>query len=127
MTLVEIPVQIRVPDLIKVLEQLPSPELNELIMQAHLIQKRQQNEATLLEIIYHPLPTGKQLRLQKLGKKLEMETITEAERAELLELVEVAELASVQRVEALLALAQKRGISFDQLLHELNLEPNLGR
>ena len=126
MTLVEVPVQIRVPDLVKVLEQLPSPDLDELILQAHLIQKRQQSEAALLEIIYHPLLPGRQARLQKLGKKLEMETITELERTEFLNLVEQAETASIQRVKALLALAQKRQISFDQLLHDLNLEPNLG-
>ncbi|MFN8488623.1 MAG: hypothetical protein U0350_13570 [Caldilineaceae bacterium] len=126
MTMVEVPVQIRVPDLVKVLEQLPANELDELILQAHLIQKRHQSEADLLETIYHPLPADKQARLRELSTKSEMESITEPERAELLKLVEVAENASVARAEALIVLAQKRQISIDQLLHELNLGPKLG-
>lgn len=126
MPMVEVPVQIRVPDLVKVLEQLPANDLDELILQAHLIQKRHHSEAALLDLIYHPLPADKQARLRELSAKSEMESITEPERTELLKLVEAAENASVARTEALIALAQKRQISIDQLLHELNLGPKLG-
>ena len=126
MTPVEVPVQIRVPDLVKAIEQLPPTDLDELLMQIRLLQKRQQSEVDLLNLIYYPLPLEQKTRLYKLGDKLEMETITEEERAELLNLVEEAETASSERVEAFVALAQKREISFEQLLHDLALEPSLG-
>lgn len=119
MTIVEVPVQIRVPDLVKVLEQLPANELDELILQAQLIQKRHPSEADLLETISHPLPGDKQARLRALSAKLEMESISESERTELLKLVEAAENASVARTEALIVLAQKRQISIDQLLQAI--------
>ncbi len=116
MTLVEVPVQIRVPDLVKAIEQLPPTDLDELLMQVRLLQKRQQSEAALLNLIYHPLPVEQKTRLYELGDKLEMETITEEEREELLKLVDISEAADVERAEALLVLAERRGITVGQLL-----------
>jgi len=126
MTLVEVPVQIRVPDLVKAIEQLPPTDLDELLMQIRLLQKRQQGEVALLNLIYHPLPAEQKMRLDELGDKLEMETITEGERAELLKLVDISEAADVERAEALLVLAERRGIPVAQLLRDLNLERKLG-
>jgi len=63
--------------------------------------------------------------LSELRDKLEAETLTEAERTELLELVERVEAADVERAEALLALAQRRGVSVRRLMDDLDLEPRL--
>jgi len=76
-------------------------------------------------VVRRRLSTGQQQRLNELRDKLEAETLTEAERTELLELVERIEAADVERAEALLAMAQKRGISVRQLMEGLGLEPRL--
>ena len=65
------------------------------------------------------LSTEQQQRLNELRDKLEAEMLTEAERTELLELIERVEAADVERAEALLAMAQKRGISARQLMEDL--------
>jgi hypothetical protein len=84
MTMVEVPVQIKVPDLFKAIEQLPATELEELLLRIRLRQKRQQDDTSLVELIYHPLPAKQRARLNELGAKLEAETISEEEREELL-------------------------------------------
>lgn len=56
MTIVEAPVQIRAPDLLRAIEQLPPADLDELLAQARLLQKRRQSEATLLAAIHWQLP-----------------------------------------------------------------------
>jgi AraC-like DNA-binding protein len=120
-----IPAQVTVDTLVKVVAQLPSDTLDDFLAQVNLIRQHQMKEATLLAAIQRRLPVEQQRRLGELRDALENETLTEAERIELLELVEQAEAADVERAEALLALAQKRGISVRQLMDDLNLE--LGR
>ncbi|RIK37575.1 MAG: hypothetical protein DCC55_23795 [Chloroflexi bacterium] len=125
MTVIEVPVQIRAPDLIKAIEQLPPADLDELLAQARLLQKRRQNEATLLSTIRWKLPAERQARLHDLQAKQENETLTQDERAELLEIVDEVENANVERAEALLVLAQRQNISVRQLLHNLKLDSDL--
>jgi transcriptional regulator GlxA family with amidase domain len=79
----------------------------------------------MVAIIRCRLSTEQQQRLNELRDKLEAEMLTEAERTELLELIERVEAADVERAEALLAMAQKRGISVRQLMEDLELEPRL--
>ena len=84
------------------------------------------SENDLLAVVQRWLPTKQQQqRLDELRDKLEAETLTDAERDELLELVERIEAADVQRAEAMLVLAQKRGVSVRQLMEDLDLEPRL--
>ena len=125
MTVVRIPAQVTVDGLVKAIAQLPVDELDSLLARANLIRQRQSTEVTLLAKIRQRLPAEQQRRLGELRDRLEAETLTEAERIELLELVECAEATDVERAEALLALAQKRGISVRQLMDDLNLEPRL--
>ena len=93
--------------------------------QVNLIRQRRASEADLLTVIQRQLPPAQRQRIDDLRGKLEAEALTDAERVELLELVERVEAADVERAEALLALAQKRGISVRQLMADLNLEPRL--
>jgi len=122
MQVIELPVQVTIPGLLRAVEQLPAKDLEDFLAQARLIQKRNQNERALLDVIYRQLPRPQHTRLIQLSQKLEQETITETEREELLDLVEKTEAADVERAEALLALAKQREISMSALMHDLGLE-----
>jgi len=125
MTVLDIPAQVTVDALIKVVTQLPSDELEEFLTRINIVRRRQANEADLLAVVQHPLPPERQQRLDELRDRLESETLTDAERTELLEMIERIEAADVKRAEALLALAQNRGVSVRQLMQDLGLEPRL--
>ncbi len=126
MQVVELPVQVTVPVLLKAVETLSENDLDSFLAQARLIQQRNRNDSALLEIVNDRLPTQQSARLAELGRRLEQETLTEHERSELLTLVERAENIDAERAEALWALAQRRGVTLAQLLHDLNLEVELG-
>ena len=121
----DIPAQVTVDALIKVVTQLPSDELEEFLTRINIVRRRQANEADLLAVVQHPLPPEQQQRLDELRDRLESETLTDAERTELLEMIERIEAADVKRAEALLALAENRGVSVRRLLQDLGLEPRL--
>jgi hypothetical protein len=125
MVVLDIPAQVTVDALIEAVTQLPSEELEAFLARVNLIRRRQVTEADLLTAIQRSLPTEQQRRLDELRDKLEAETLSEAERAELLGLVECVEAADVERAEALLALAENRGVSVRRLMQDLGLEPRL--
>jgi len=125
MTVLDIPAQVTVDALIKVVTQLPSDELEEFLTRINIVRRRQANEADLLAVVQHPLPPEQQQRLDELRDRLESETLTDAERTELLEMIERIEAADVKRAEALLALAENRGVSVRRLMQDLGLEPRL--
>jgi hypothetical protein len=125
MTIVEAPVQIRAPNLLKAIEQLPPADLDDLLAQARLFQTRRQSDATLLAVIHWQLPPEQQARFRELQGKQESETLTEDERAELLEIMDGIENANVERAEALVVLAQRQGISVRQLLQTLKPESSI--
>ncbi len=126
MTVLELPVQIKAPDLLKAMEQLPPNEFDELLEQAQLLRQRQQVDAGLLTTIHHRLPIAQRARLQELSSKQEAEEITEIEQTELLQLTDAIEAADVERAEALLVLANKRGLPMRELLRLLNLDTDRG-
>ncbi len=119
---VDLPVQITVSGLLRAIAQLPPNDLDRFMAEAKMLQKRQRNEASLLDAIYKRLPDHQLQRLRLLETKLESETLTEQERTELLQLIELAETADVKRAEALLALAHTRQTTVPDLLSELHLE-----
>ena len=125
MVVLDIPAQVTVDALIEAVTQLPSEELEAFLARVNLVRRRQATEADLLAVIRRSLPAEQQQRLDELRDKLEAETLSEAERTELLGLVERVEAADVERAEALLALAQNRGVSVRRLMQDLGLEPRL--
>jgi len=125
MAAVDIPARVTVDALVKAVAQLSGDELEEFLSQVKLLRQRQADEADLLAVVQRRLPAEQQQRLDELRDKLEAETLTDAERDELLELVERIEAADVERAEAMLALAQRRGVSVRQLMEDLDLEPRL--
>lgn len=121
MQIVELPVQVTVKGLLRAVEQLPPRDLEEFLALARVVQKRNWSEASLLTAAQKRLPEQQLSRLRDLEAKLEAETLTEHERQELLTLVELAEKVDVERAEALLALAQKRQTTLDQVMEELQV------
>lgn len=126
MQVVELPVQVTVPVLLKAVERLSKDDLDSFLVQARHIQQRNRDDSALLEVVNKRLPEQQNVRLAELGRRLEQETLTEKERGELMALIEQAENMDAERAEALWALAQRRQITLNQLLHDLNLETELG-
>ena len=122
MSVIEVPVQIRLADLLRAIERLSPAEFGVVASRVADLQRTQQARPDLLAQAQRKLPPAKQRRLKSLAAKLEAETITVTERAELLELSAAAEQLDAERVEALSILAQQRGMTLAQLWDELNPE-----
>ena len=75
-------------------------------------------EERLIGIIQQRLPEASQTRLESLRKRLAEETITETEHQELIEFVEQVEQRDVQRAEAMVQLAQLRGVELSVIVQE---------
>ena len=120
MTVVELPVQIRLTDLLAAIERLSPVEFGMVASKVQEIQLNANPQSDLLALAQRSLSPSKQRRLEHLATKLEAETIAVTERSELLTLTTEAEQLDAERAEALLILAQQRNISLGQLLRELN-------
>lgn len=75
-------------------------------------------EAALVQIIQRRLPEDDQNRLAYLRQRNESGEITEAEHQELLAYIDRAERQDVERAEALIQLAQIRGVDLKPLVNE---------
>ncbi|MEZ4767727.1 MAG: hypothetical protein R2844_04805 [Caldilineales bacterium] len=116
MQVVESPVQVTVPALLKAVETLSEDDLDLFLAQARRIQQRNQDDSALLNVVNQGLPEEQAARLAELALGLEQESLTEEERNELLALVERAETIDVERAEALWTLAQRRHVTLSQSL-----------
>lgn len=125
MTVLSIPAQITIESLAETVAQLPPETLENFMTRVKQIRQHQADEAQFLTIIRRRLPVEKQRKFDALRAKLAAETLTDAESIELEELVNQVEANDVARADALVCLAQQRGISLTQLMHELNLETAL--
>jgi hypothetical protein len=67
------------------------------------------------------LPAVEQRRYEQLRRKCERRTLTEHELSEYQRLLQQLEARNVKRVEALIALAQRRGITLQGIMTELGL------
>lgn len=130
MITVEIPAKFTIEDLLKAVEQLPPQELTKFVRQAVALQAKQggvlladDEEQALLTVVEQQLPPDLQARLDTLRAESHQRHLTVSEQAELLQFVQQVEQRDLQRTEALIELAQKRGISVSALLNELGLEP----
>lgn len=120
MSVIELPVQIRLADLLHAIERLSPTEFGVVASRIADIQRTLQAQPDLLTQAQRRLMPPKQRRLNRLVAKSEAETITAAERAELLELSAAAEQLDAERAEAIFILAQQRGMTLTQLWNELN-------
>ena len=120
MSVIEVPVRIRLADLLRAIERLSPAEFGVVASRVADIQRSQRAQPDLLTQAQRRLPPAKQRRLERLAAKSEAETITVAERAELSELSATAEQMDAERAEALSILAQQRGMTLTQLWDELS-------
>ncbi len=120
MSVIEVPVQIRLADLLRAIERLSPAEFGVVASRVADLQRTQQARPDLLAQARRKLAPAQQRRLESLAAKAEAEIISTAERTELLELSAAAEQLDAERAEALSILAQQRGTSLAQLWDELN-------
>jgi hypothetical protein len=77
--------------------------------------------AALQQRIQHAFPDPLRQRLRELTRKSEMEALTPDERAEYIALAAQREEADAERLQAVLRLAQLRGVPPTQLLEEFGI------
>jgi hypothetical protein len=123
MITVEIPAKFTIEDLLKAVEQLPPQELTKFVRQAVALQAKKggalladDEEQALLTVVEQRLPPDLQARLDTLRAESRQRPLTVSKQAELLQFVQQVEQRDLQRTEALIELAQKRGISVSALL-----------
>jgi hypothetical protein len=87
-----------------------------------ITQSADATEAELLRCIQRGFPASE--RLRELTLKSEAEEMSDEERAEYITLAQQREFADAERMQAVVKLAQLRGVSPDQLLSELGLGAN---
>lgn len=76
-------------------------------------------EGSLLQAINQGLPERTQPRYNELQAKLQDDAIASEEHQELLQLVDVVEQAEADRLQALVELAQLRGLTLPALMEQL--------
>ena len=127
MTVIEMKMEVSLPVLLKGVEQLSTPELENFVAEVLSIQAKRRapslpkEEAVLLQKINQGLPVATQQRFDYLHERRRDETLTDEEHQELLALIEQIEESDVQRVKYLGQLAQLRNVSLAVLMKQLGL------
>ena len=127
MTVIEMKMEVSLPVLLKGVEQLSTPELENFVAEVLSIQAKRRapslpkEEAVLLQKINQGLPVATQQRFDYLNERRRDETLTDEEHQELLALIEQIEESDVQRVKYLGQLAQLRNVSLSVLMKQLGL------
>ena len=80
-------------------------------------------ETELLKVINVGLPDTFWNRYRELIARRRAENLTEAEQQELVALSDQTEKQTLQQTEAILTLANLRGVSFDEIRHSLGIHP----
>ena len=109
-------------DLLKVVEQFNSNELDNFIQNVLLIKAGRNNtqkskrETQLLNIIHHHFTDVEQIRFNELIQKREGNTISEEELTELIEWTNYSEQIAAERAKALYELSLLRQVSVKKLM-----------
>jgi hypothetical protein len=122
-------INLTVPEVLKGISKLETSELEDFFQHVGMLVARRKSpslpvrESVLLQIINRGYPLELQARYTTLSAKLLTEQITDVEHEELLTLVVQLEQKNAERLQALLELAQIRGLSLEALMEDLNLTP----
>src|SRR5262249_13346554 len=123
MPIVEIPTS----ELLRAVERLPPAELDEFAGQVlalrtrHVAPSLDRTESELFEIINQGMSAETQNRFTALKARLQADTMTPQEQAELIQITDQNEIQNARRIEALIALAQHRGVTVRQLMDQLGI------
>jgi hypothetical protein len=124
---VNVEAPISAEQLLKAVNRLSSPELEEFVQRVLVLQAQRRtlrlphSEDELLREINRQLPGDLQRRYDELVAKRRAETLTQEEYEELLRLTEEVETHNTRRVESLVKLSLLRGVTVDQLMKDLGL------
>jgi iron-sulfur cluster repair protein YtfE (RIC family) len=129
MPIVQFKQELSMNDLLQVVEQFSSKELEEFIQKIQTLKRQKKNKKTskkaeLISIIQRNFTEIEQHRFDELVQKRQEYTITDAELVELIEMTDYSEQLSVERVKALGKLSELTNKSVDILVDELNMKPN---
>lgn len=120
-------VDLNLDQLLSGVAQLDTDELRNFVERVSLMLAQRKSaslpelEANLLQSINQGLPESTQHRYDVLQAKLQNEAIAPEEHQELLQLIDVVEQADADRLEALVELAQLRGVTLPDLMTQLGL------
>lgn len=127
MQVVEVKSTLKVEDILNGVAQLQTEDLEQFLQQVGVLLARRkapnlsERETLLLKEINNSLSLTTQKKYQTLKVKQQNGSLVEAERIALLNLVEIVEQADVIRLQALVELAQLRGITLVTLMEELDI------
>ncbi len=128
MSTIKVEVQLSSEELLKAVEQLSMPDLEQLVSKIIVLQAQRkaltlpQAEVELLLKINQSLPLDIHKHYDELIVKREAETLTIDDHKELLHLSEQIEKLQAQRIENLAELARLRGISLTTLMENLGIQ-----
>ena len=129
MTTVQLNVQLSPDELLKAVEQLSQPELEQFVSEVITLQARRRasvlprTESELLMKINEGLAEEVYERYDALIEKRREGNLTEVEYKELLELTDVTERENVERLQHLVELAQLRNTTLPELMEGLGIKP----
>ena len=129
MSTVQVKTELPFDQLLNAVEQLSSPDLQQLMSQVTALQARRRapclprDETELLLRINQRLASGVQRRFDELVAKRQAETLTPDEHQELLRLTDQIEKSDARRVRDMAELARLRGISLTALMEDLGIRP----
>lgn len=115
-------------DILKGLSKSSLPDLEEFLNEVSTLIARKkvknlsEREIELIKVIYQKQPVEFKEKYDLLYQKLQSETISEEEHEELLTLMESSENYNNQWLEALVELAQLRGVTIFELKKQLGIE-----
>jgi hypothetical protein len=129
MTTILVQAQVSPDELVKGVEQLSQPELEQFVSTVLTLQAQRkapvlaEDEAELLLKINRGIPPELQQRYAVLIEKRRNEELTAEEYDELLRLTDSVETLETQRIQHLAELAQLRRVSLRQLMLDLGIVP----
>lgn len=80
-------------------------------------------ETALLQIINQAIPESDLQRREQLLERARHEELPAAEQADLRRLIDLVEVTHARRIQAVVTLAQKRGVLFEELMDQLGFDP----
>ncbi len=126
---IQVEAQLSHNKLLEAVSQFSYTELEQFVAEVIALRAKRQTpslprrESELLMKINQYLSEDLQARFDELVAKRQDESLTPEEHNELLRLIEQVESIDAARIEALAELAQLRGVSVDELMDQLGIEP----
>ena len=128
MSVLQIKTELGFHELLNVVDQLDSSELETLIAKVVTLRAKRKKlycsaqESELLLKINQKLPANIQQRFNELLSKRQTEQLSLAEQQTLIHLSEQIEQANVERITRIQELAQLRGVTLDVMMQNLGIE-----